>query len=98
MSECPKCGESGLTWIKTSSGKHWLKRDLGEGQISSQWHTCNTKTSIGCDDKPLHSFCHECKTKVQNCMIDDCELCNGFVADPCYCFECNAHVSVVDKR
>ena len=33
MSECPKCHEGGLTWIKTSSGKSWLKRDLGEGQM-----------------------------------------------------------------
>ncbi len=95
MSECPKCHEGGLTWIKTSSGKSWLKRDLGEGQISSEWHNC---TVLAGEDTPLHSFCHECHTKVRNCMIDNCELCNGDMIDPCYCFECNAHVSVVDKR
>jgi len=92
MVECPKCNESGLTWQKTSKGKNWLKRDLGEGQVSKDWHTCSIITG---EDKPLHSFCHECHTKIIHCDMDDCEICNIEVS---FCARCYAHVSVVDRK
>ncbi len=74
MAECPKCDESGLAWVKTTNGKNWLKRDLGEGQVSKEWHTCNTEQSKHISKK----YCHECQTKVTDNWF--CKGCNKIIS------------------
>lgn len=47
MTNCPNCQEPELTWVKTPKGKWWLKKSLGDGQVSKNWHDCNdTQTDL----------------------------------------------------
>lgn len=40
---CKKCGEKGLQWKQTKTGKWWLtKYSRGEGMV---WHTCEHPSS-----------------------------------------------------
>jgi len=66
---CPKCGEPGLMWMRTKKDKWWLKKDLGEGQVSKGWHDCERY-------KPPHmlkEYCHECHTKLDESYCPTCE-------------------------
>jgi len=45
--KCPKCGKEGLAWVKTKNQKNWLKQDLGDGQVGSEWHTCEKESDSG---------------------------------------------------
>lgn len=74
MVECPKCHESGLAWVKTVSGKNWLKRELGDGQISNVWHTCDTMHTKHTNKK----YCHECLTRLKEDWF--CSGCNKVVS------------------
>lgn len=86
MADCPKCKESNLTWVQTKNKKHWLKRDLGEGQTGKEWHECaiaNGKAHI------LRPFCHECNAKLISCgECPNCQFGAGF------CPKCQSHVPV----
>jgi len=71
---CPKCGEPALVWMRTKKDKWWLKKDLGEGQVSKGWHDCERY-------KPPHiskEYCHECGTK---CLAESyCPTCEKKVS------------------
>ncbi len=94
MVDCPKCGETDLVWVKTKNQKNWLKKDLGDGQVSRGWHNCEAHKIQEINHK-LRRFCHECKTKIIGCADPDCKLC---VHDNSFCPQCDAHVSVVDMK
>jgi len=58
----------GLSWVKTATGKNWLKRDLGEGQTAPEWHTCNGEKNVNIPKRQWYKFiCAECgNTAMQN--------------------------------
>jgi len=92
MSNCPKCGEGGLSWVRTKNKKNWLKADLGDGQTGKDWHTCKTQLI---PDEIIRPFCHECKTKLTGCEEYDCQLCKYAKS---FCNNCDTHVSVVEMK
>ena len=98
MIDCLRCGEGGLTWVLTKNKKHWLKKDLGEGQTSKDWHTCSKGGELGSQTELIHKikpFCHECHTKLIECDTDDCQLC---IYAKSFCTDCDTHVSTVDMK
>ena len=103
MSNCPKCGESGLAWVETKNKKHWLKKDLGEGQTGKEWHECSKGGELGSQTEVIHKirpFCHECNEKdIKSPLIDcdefDCQLCHYAKS---FCTNCDTHVSVVEMK
>ncbi len=93
-----------MAWQKTGKDKEdgkpkwWLKRDLGEGQLSSEWHTCSKGGELGSQTEIIHKirpFCHECHTKLIICEEPDCQLC---MYAKSLCTVCDAHVSTVDMK
>ena len=90
MAQCPKCDEPNLKWLLTKNKKHWLKKDLGDGQTAKDWHQCD-ESKIK-DNPKLRPFCHKCKAKLISCKeCINCEYGNGF------CPICKIHVIVMMK-
>ena len=86
MLECPKCKDIGpFVWVETKNKKHWLKRDLGDGQIDKKWHECNINGKIHI----LRPFCHNCHAKLIEC--GECTNCKD---DAGFCPKCQIHVPV----
>ena len=92
MGICPKCGEDNLKWCETKNKKHWLKRDLGDGQVGKTWHDCGKGGELGSKveiEHKLRPFCIECNTLCISCgECKNCEYGGGF------CPKCQVHVSV----
>lgn len=98
MSNCPKCGESGLSWVLTKNKKYWLKKDMGEGQTGKEWHTCSKGGELGSQTELIHKikpFCLVCHTKLIECKEHDCQLCHYSKS---FCTKCDTHVSTVEMK
>ena len=94
MTNCPKCAETDLKWVPTKNNKHWLKRDLGEGQTGKDWHECN-ENLIKTNNYKLKPYCHDCIVKLIHCTNPDCMLCSF---KDSLCTKCMTHPNVVDMR
>ena len=90
MATCPKCNEPNLKWVETKTKKHWLKRDLGEGQTGKEWHECDKN-----QNRQIKPYCHECIWKLTHCNNTDCMLCSY---KDSLCTKCMIHPNVVDMR
>ena len=112
MTACPKCGEDGLVWVKgvrtkdhpyepekkKDSTYNWLKRDLGEGQVSSEWHTCGKGGELGTQIEVIHKirpFCNDCIGKLILCDNSSCKLC---YYNKSYCAKCDVHPNIVNMK
>lgn len=103
MANCPKCNAEGLVWQKTASGKNWLKRDLGEGQVSKDWHSCDEK-GRGNEAKVESNYdgkrrCADCKSILSTCNSwrevgeKSCQDCQYL---ECFCKTCMKHPNIME--
>lgn len=80
--KCPKCGEPNLHWVgPTKNGKKWLKKDLGEGQLSKGWHNCglykpeNDGVQVSEKIEPERWYCQEHRRKLDSNFM--CPVCDN---------------------
>ncbi len=91
-----------LKWCETKTGKHWLKRDLGEGQTAKEWHDCESDkgklTSIKESSKAI-ARCRDCKGVISKCNDwreegeKQCVDCNAIAS---FCKQCMKHPQIMD--
>ncbi len=91
MNICPKCGESNLVWVLTKTKKHWLKKDLGEGQTGKEWHECKDTST----PHIIRPFCNTCMGKLILCDNPSCKLC---YYNKSYCAKCDVHPNIVNMK